>query len=488
MKHRLVCALLVGCLSWAFASAPGAPPAAITGPNPSAISASYMQDVLYFLASDTLAGRLTPSTGLDTAALYLASNLARLGLEGGGDAPAARDPKLGPLAPFLYHFDLERTHVHHATLTVAGHTYAYGDDFTISAGNGQMSGQIARAGRGLVLRNPQGQVLATLQFSARLPPPGYQVTRFQPAGAPVRVGVSEALWGVLDKATGQTATLDLDTSLEQARAEDVIAILPGADPVLKHQYLVVSAHLDHMGVGRPVDGDAIYNGADDDGSGSTGLLAMARAFAEGPRPRRSIAFIWHAGEEEGLWGSEYFTRFPTIALPDIVTDLNMDMIGRSKPAGDTDPRDVRLTTAHEIFVIGPRVSSSDLERTMDAVNDADYRLELNHYYDRTDDPERIFYRSDHFNYAAQGIPIIFFFDGIHRDYHQPGDEPQKIDFNKMVEVARTVYAIAWRLANQDARPRINASLPPALTKAMAQARQQHTADAARFHPEAPRFH
>jgi Zn-dependent M28 family amino/carboxypeptidase len=125
---------------------------------------------------------------------------------------------------------------------------------------------------------------------------------------------------------------------------------------------------------------------------------------------------------------------------------------------------------------------------MDAVNAGDYRLQLNHYYDRTDDPEQIFYRSDHFNYAAQGIPIIFFFDGVHRDYHRPGDEPQKIDYHKMQEVARTVYAIGWRLANQAAVPKINAALPAPLVKAMTWARQQHTADAARFHPPPPRFH
>ena len=487
---------LAGCLAWAAASP--ADPALnplVAGPNAIAITSNYMRDVLFFLSSDTLAGRMTPSTGLDTAALYLASNLAQLGLEGGGDTPGEGDPKLGPLAPFLYHFALARSQISSARLSLDGRSFNLGTDFTITGvdADHHASGQLAFPGGETAAIMDGNDVLAIIHGGAqpRRPPSAYHVDRFlPPAGSvPPQVFAGADLWEALRKAQpGAVIDLTVSASTQHAQAEDVIAILPGSDPVLRHQYLVISAHLDHLGVGKPVNGDAIYNGADDDGSGSTALLALARAYATGPPPRRSIAFIWHAGEEEGLWGSEYFTRFPTIALPDIITDLNMDMIGRSKPAGDTNAADARLTSADEIYVIGPEVSSSDLEHTMDAVNAGDYRLQLNHYYDRTDDPEHIFYRSDHFNYAAQGIPIIFFFDGVHRDYHRPGDEPQKIDYHKMQEVARTVYAIGWRLANQAAVPKINAALPAPLVKAMTLARQQHTADAARFHPPPPRFH
>lgn len=491
MRQRLACLALLGCLAAAPLLSAPAPAPTTAGPEAAAITADYMRDVLFFLSSDTLAGRLTPSPGLDTAALYLASNLAQWGLEGGGDASAARDPKLGPLAPFLYHFDLEREQVDHASLTIAKQSLTYGTDFTISGGNGTLTGRLRRTAQGIVLTSDAGATRAQFRLTNRLRLPAYQVDRFLPASDPLpQISVISDQGHILDEAvkTGADVTLEVTTTVQRARAEDVVAILPGADPVLQHQYLIISAHLDHLGVGRPVDGDAIYNGADDDGSGSTALLALARAYAQGPRPRRSIAFIWHAGEEEGLWGSQYFTHFPTIAMADVITDLNMDMIGRSKPAGDDDPADAHLTAAHEIYVIGPQVSSADLERTLETVNAGDERLLLNHYYDRTDDPERIFYRSDHFNYAAQGIPIIFFFDGVHRDYHQPGDEPQKIDYEKMQAVARTVYALGWRLANQDTVPHLNRSLPGALTQAMSRARQQDAADAARFHPAAPRFH
>ena len=499
MPHHLTgfaCLALAGCLAWA--AAPPAEPALnpiVAGPNATAITSGYMRDVLFFLASDTLAGRLTPSTGLDTAALYLASNLAQLGLEGGGDPRSDRDPKLGPLAPFLYHFALERPQIGSARLRLDGHSFNNGTDFSITGVDADRhdSGLLAFPSGETAAIMDGNNVLAILHRGAepRRPPSAYHVDRFLPPTASTlpQISAGADLWDVLQAAKpGTPIDLDVSASLQHAQTEDVIAILPGSDPVLRQQYLIISAHLDHLGVGKPVNGDAIYNGADDDGSGSTALLALARAYATGPRPRRSIAFIWHAGEEEGLWGSEYFTRFPTIALPAIITDLNMDMIGRGKPADDSNPADARLTAANEIYVIGPHISSADLEHTMDAVNAGDYGLELNHYYDRTDDPEQIFYRSDHFNYAAQAIPIIFFFDGVHRDYHKPGDEPQKIDYQKMQEVARTVYAIGWRLANQNARPQLNATLPAPLLKAMAQARQQHTADAARFQPPPPRFH
>lgn len=224
-----------------------------------------------------------------------------------------------------------------------------------------------------------------------------------------------------------------------SETEDVIGLLPGSDPALKDEYVVISAHLDHLGPGFP--------GADDDGSGSAGLLAMAHAFAQGARPRRSMLFVWHAGEEKGLWGSEYLTRFPPVPLRQIVAELNLDMIGRSKPAGDTDPRDAHLALPGEVFVIGPNLGSQSLGAVLDRVNNGYLRLSLNHYWDRAGDPDRIYYRSDQYNYARAGVPVLFFTDGLHRDYHRPTDTPEKLDYTQLEKIARTAAALAENLAN-----------------------------------------
>ena len=151
--------------------------------------------------------------------------------------------------------------------------------------------------------------------------------------------------------------------------QNVVGVFEGSDPVLKDEYVAIGAHYDHVGVGMPVNGDAIYNGADDDGSGTTALLAMAEAVAKAPtRPKRSVVFIWHAGEEKGLWGSRYFAENPTIPLNRIVTQLNIDMIGRSKPAGDTNPRNKTLTGPNEIYVIGSKMMSTELGALSESVN------------------------------------------------------------------------------------------------------------------------
>src|SRR5262249_45251598 len=149
-----------------------------------------------------------------------------------------------------------------------------------------------------------------------------------------------------------------------------------------------------------------------------GLLEMAQAFASGPRPKRSILFVWHAGEEKGLIGSKYFTTYPTVPIDKIITQLNIDMIGRSKPAGDTNPANAELTGPDEIYVVGSKKMSTDLGNISESVNASLYNMKFNYKLDDPNDPLRIFYRSDHYNYAMKGIPIIFYFDGIHEDYHR----------------------------------------------------------------------
>lgn len=250
---------------------------------------------------------------------------------------------------------------------------------------------------------------------------------------------------------------------EHLNTQNVVAVFEGSDPILKDEYVAVGAHYDHVGIGVPVNGDAIYNGADDDGSGTTALLAMAEALAKARmRPKRSVLFVWHAGEEKGLWGSRYFTNFPTLPLAKVVTQLNIDMIGRSKKEGNTNPRNNELSGPNEIYVIGSKMMSTELGDLVASVNKQYLNLTYDYRYDDPADPNRFFFRSDHYNYARKGIPIVFFFDGEHEDYHRPGDSVDKIDFHKMESVARTIYLTLWEVANRPTRPVVDKQLPAQL--------------------------
>lgn len=255
-------------------------------------------------------------------------------------------------------------------------------------------------------------------------------------------------------ANEKTLTLTMNVLQEEVTTQNVVAIVSGSDKTLKNEFVAFGAHYDHVGVGRPDErGDTIYNGADDDGSGTVSLLALAQAFGTSKdKPKRSIIFVWHCGEEKGLWGSDFFTTHPTIPLTSIITQLNIDMIGRSKAEGDTDPRDAELSGPNEIYSIGSKMMSSELGDLAERVNKDYLNLSYNYRYDDPSDPNRFFYRSDHYNYARHGVPIIFWFDGVHADYHRPSDEVSKIDFVKMSKVARTVFLTGVELANRDKRP------------------------------------
>jgi Zn-dependent M28 family amino/carboxypeptidase len=252
---------------------------------------------------------------------------------------------------------------------------------------------------------------------------------------------------------------------DRASTQNVVAVFEGSDPVLKNEYVALGAHYDHVGVGIPVNGDAIYNGADDDGSGTTALLGMAEALAKARlRPKRSVLFVWHAGEEKGLWGSRYFTNYPTLPLDKVVTQINIDMIGRSKKEGDTNPRNNELSGPNEIYVIGSKMMSTELGDLVASVNRQYLNLTYDYRYDDPRDPNRFFFRSDHYNYARKGIPVVFFFDGEHEDYHRPGDSVDKIDFAKMQNVARTIYLTLWEVADRPARPKVDKQLPLQVTQ------------------------
>jgi hypothetical protein len=260
-------------------------------------------------------------------------------------------------------------------------------------------------------------------------------------------------------------TLNVANNSEIIPTQNVIAVWEGSDPVLKNEYVALGAHYDHVGSGCPPAGtDNICNGADDDGSGTTALLGMAEALAKASaRPKRSILFVWHCGEEKGLWGSRYFVEFPTVPLNQIVAQINIDMIGRSKKEGDTNPRNNELTGPDSVYLIGSTMMSTELGELVNSVNKSFMNITYDTRYDDPKDPNRFFFRSDHYNYARKGIPIIFFFDGVHEDYHRAGDTADKIDYQKMEKITRTIYMTMWEIANRQARLKVDKPLPSQIT-------------------------
>ncbi len=261
-------------------------------------------------------------------------------------------------------------------------------------------------------------------------------------------------------------TYNLDASYDVLRTQltqNIVAVLEGTDPELKNTYVAVGAHYDHVGYaetelgedqkrpsppGRVTPGreaDRIWNGADDDGSGTVAVMALARAFAEGPRPKRSLLFVWHAGEERGLLGSRYFADYPTVPMDRIVAQLNIDMIGRN--------RDNKTSESNTLYLVGSDRISTELHEINRAANRAlDQPLTLDYEMNDPADPEQVYFRSDHYSYAAKGVPVIFFTTGLHQDYHANTDEVSKIEFPKLARVAQLVYETTWRLGNLDHAP------------------------------------
>jgi Zn-dependent M28 family amino/carboxypeptidase len=263
-------------------------------------------------------------------------------------------------------------------------------------------------------------------------------------------------------------TVNIDNQYEVVTTQmtkNVVGMVEGSDPKLKDTYVFFGAHLDHTGYSTSAAGgrgggrgaapatgaagepDLINNGADDDGSGSTALLGIAKAFATGTKPRRSVVFVWHAGEESGLLGSRYMADFPVVPLEKVQAQLNMDMIGRSQ--------DDKPEYANSVYVVGADRISTDLHNLVVDVNGKQAKpmtldYELN---DPTPpaDPRmnNIYGRSDHYSYAVKGIPIAFFFTGLHVDYHRPSDQVEKIDFPKLTRVAQLVYETGFAIANTD---------------------------------------
>jgi hypothetical protein len=305
--------------------------------------------------------------------------------------------------------------------------------------------------------------------------------------------MGKPLAGLARGAEGKTIHGALKWDESPAPGRNVVAIIPGSDPKLKGEYVAIGAHNDHIGFNRtPVDHDSlrafntvvrphgaddedrpataaemtkvrqildslrkvnprrvdsIYNGADDDGSGTVSVLEIAEAFSRSAqKPKRSLVFVWHAGEEKGLWGSEYFTDHPTVPRDSIVAQLNMDMVGRG------GPQDEEKGGPGYLQLIGSRRLSTELGDLVEAVGKAEPTpFHFDYSYDANGHPQQYYCRSDHYEYARYGIPITFFSTGGHRDYHQVTDEPQYIDYAQLSRVANLVHDVADRVANLDHR-------------------------------------
>jgi hypothetical protein len=231
----------------------------------------------------------------------------------------------------------------------------------------------------------------------------------------------------------------------EIKTENVLGYLEGSDK--KDELVVITAHYDHIGKKKSGEGDLINNGADDDGSGTVAVMALAKAFVkakqEGKGARRSILFMTVTGEEKGLLGSDYYTQHPIFPLSNTVVDLNIDMIGRS----DAQHKD----SAPYVYAVGSDKLSMDLHTLSESINKATTNLIFDYTYNDQNHPEQIYYRSDHWNFAKNNIPIIFYFDGIHEDYHSVTDEVQKIDFDLLAKRTKCVFYTAWEIANREQR-------------------------------------
>ena len=486
---------------------PGAPgDSAAVATAAATITPGDVYDRIAFLASDELRGRNTPSPGLERAAEWIAAELESFGLE-----PAGEEGWLQ-----RYPYPLEGLAGDEAAFDIVGgatHTLQYGADFFAQAGR-EPAGGLAATGviyvgdevrsdpalrdRAVMLRLPgapeqargglrlprdaraaasaalsaadeagaaavvfvldpgvaadQVEALAAAAESpsrrlggsaADAGPPAFYLTRRAATRLLGMAGLdaAEQLRRTVDRPvplSGITLRLSAPLrTLDDAEPPNVVGMLRGSDPELRDTYIVLSAHFDHVGVGRPDEsGDSIYNGADDDASGTAALVEVAEAFAslEVP-PRRSLIFLAVSGEEKGLLGSRWFSDHPTVPVESIVANVNLDMVGRN--ASDS------------IVVIGQQYSS--LGPTLMDVSAAHPDLGLTVAEDIWPE-QRFFFRSDHFNFARLEIPALFFFAGVHEDYHRPSDHVDDIDTDKNARVARLAFLLTNRIANDEQAP------------------------------------
>ncbi len=451
------------------------------------------------IAHDSMQGRNTPSPGLDTTAEWIASEFRRFGLEGGAEGGAFLQRY--PLVEMVVDRDASSLRV------TGGATLRYGVDVIPMRGgtDADASGPLVVVSGGV---DATDLVKADLEGKhvVLLPPAGATASRrslfglvgaartagaasvlvsasddertwasnvaaaFRPSvGRPGEVGggivtapavyVRAAALAPILRGAGLsperlaragrlevtavprvTATLTHRVRIDSTSAPNVVGILEGSDRVLKDEYVVFSAHMDHVGMGAPdQNGDSIFNGADDNASGTVAVVEIAEAMASmRPAPRRSVIFLLVSGEEKGLWGSEYYVANPSVPVQRMVADFNADMVGRNWP--DT------------IVAIGKE--HSDLGRTINRINERHPELGMTAIDDIWPE-ERFYFRSDHYSFAREGVPVLFFFNGTHPDYHGVDDEPDRIDSEKAARISQLLFYLGLEVANADERPRWN---------------------------------
>lgn len=461
------------------------------------ITAGDVKARISLLAADSMRGRYTPSPELEQAADYVASQFRSFGLRPGGDG-----------GTFLQRYSVDQVRLDTAASRIAvagGPAWRFGRevlfpggvprDVEVTAPLVLVSGVpdakavpgLSLAGAIVLVAPSAGRALRASEANAVL----MALRDAAPAALLVLAMTPDSAWAVIAARQGRVVTreswepaaplivwvrhqaaasllatrgvdlvavraaehplratrLDLSLSLtlrtsvvSSVRAPNVAGILEGGDPALRSEYVVFSAHMDHLGVERPsARGDSINNGADDNASGTAAVIELAEAFARlQPRPRRSMIFLTVSGEERGLWGSSYFTAHPPVPIGQVVADLNLDMVSRNW-------RDT-------IVAIGRQ--HSDLGSTLSRVNAAHPELGMTAIDDLWP-KERFYFRSDHYNFARRGVPVLFFFNGVHDDYHKVSDEPAKIDAEKESRMVKLVFYLGLEVANAPQRPKWN---------------------------------
>jgi hypothetical protein len=472
----------------------------IADPRPfaAAITAANLQKHLYIIASKDFEGRETATEGQRKAAAYIENQFRSLGLRPGNKDsyqlayPVFQDSLVSASVQvngvnFVLDEDLTVNPSSNYTLTLSGSEVVFAgygisdstrDDYKgldvkgriVLVLNGEPAGQTQTP----QLARPRRNANAAKQVAAQRN--GAVALLIIQKGFPYKIAgnkgamylspfkknilpdvftisekIGEAIMGSdyaavqadnpQSKVYAVNTMLEFDKATISLQSTDVLGFLEGGD--LKDQIVVISAHYDHLGKRDSV----IYYGADDDGSGTVSVLELARAFAKakaaGKGPRRSILFLANSGEEKGLWGSAYYSDHPAYPLEKTTVDLNIDMIGR------IDPNRKIGDSTNYVYVVGDDKLSTELKPISEAQNKKYTKLELDYKFNDPKDPDRIYYRSDHYNFARKGVPIIFYFDGIHNDYHRPTDTPDKINYGILEKRARLVFYTAWEMANRN---------------------------------------
>lgn len=311
-------------------------------------------------------------------------------------------------------------------------------DFEVLAG--QMKGFLS--GGRLSLEKPKEATNAGLFLVSPLAVEKIMSTTFEKLK---KAAAEDPAKNALKKIKPSSIQFKTTSIMKVTKSDNVLGYLEGTDK--KDELIVITAHYDHIGKEKNGGGDLINNGADDDGSGTVAVMSLAKAFAkakhEGKGPRRSILFMTVTGEEKGLLGSEYYSDHPVFPLESTVVDLNIDMIGRRDSQHQNSPP--------YVYIIGADKLSAELHNLSEATNKTYTNLIFDYTYNDENHPEKFYYRSDHWNFAKKNIPIIFYFNGVHEDYHKPGDEVSKIEFDLLTKRAQCIFYTAWEIANREQR-------------------------------------